>query len=219
MELDYEKRLVYSPRKLEGPDRMIPPRASAKWQLNFDASPREQNENVYSCLLRNELLGENIEDVKQSTLPQRLFNYHSRYNKQDPNQVCAFIHRQLLRSVTGEKRASIWSDHKVPIHRRFASEAEHDFRFTRLSCSRNFSALLYAFDMWCDSLGVLGTGEELEFCCNFGFPPCDCGRENSSFPWNEFNLVSRNVFEDTSCIRASDGGYAARKFPFEVVFS
>ncbi|XP_003744594.1 fizzy-related protein homolog [Galendromus occidentalis] len=87
MELDYEKRLVYSPRKLEGPDRMIPPRASAKWQLNFDASPREQNENVYSCLLRNELLGENIEDVKQSTLSQRLFNYHNRYNKHDPNQA------------------------------------------------------------------------------------------------------------------------------------
>lgn len=88
MELDYEKRLAYSPRKLEGPDRMIPPRANARWQLNFDASPREQNENVYSCLLRNELLGENIEDVKQSTPPQRLFNYHNRYNKHDPNQVC-----------------------------------------------------------------------------------------------------------------------------------
>lgn len=87
MELDYEKRLAYSPRKLEGPDRMIPPRANARWQLNFDASPREQNENVYSCLLRNELLGENIEDVKQSTPPQRLFNYHNRYNKHDPNQV------------------------------------------------------------------------------------------------------------------------------------
>eukprot|EP00116_Pleurobrachia_bachei_P010704 sb/3470966/ len=82
-----------SPSKEKSCDRFIPTRNSAHWDNNFSLAPEAQSENgeegreqqTYRCLLQNELLGANIDDIKSSSEDglhrtphkRRLFHYQS----------------------------------------------------------------------------------------------------------------------------------------------
>ncbi|KAL5269841.1 hypothetical protein ACHWQZ_G003343 [Mnemiopsis leidyi] len=133
-----------SPSKEKSCDRFIPTRNGAKWENSFSLTPETQSENgdegreqhTYRCLLQNELLGADIDDIRLSSEDgslqrtphkRRLFHYQSPSREpQDHGYSLSPVSRKSQKLLTSPKK-SLRKIPRLPYKVLDAPELQDDF--------------------------------------------------------------------------------------------
>jgi len=134
-----------SPSKEKSCDRFIPTRNGAKWENSFSLTPESHSENgdegreqhTYRCLLQNELLGANIDDIRlnaddgnslqRTPHKRRLFHYQSPSREpEDHRYSLSPVSRKSQKLLTSPKK-SLRKIPRLPYKVLDAPELQDDF--------------------------------------------------------------------------------------------